>query len=194
MTILPGPIYSGGIHKAVGQHLPLSPLPPTPYSTHLSATMSQPNGCQGMLSSPCQGLAELPSPDQGQLQDTAAPSGSSSCAACPWQYSRPHVPIRILQLTLWDQATSRATQPQQQRWQPLPHTHCWVPSSHPGFTGFVPRAQFLIGTGYLITTNQTLLQFSQMTPKKTSTAANPVAATPNPASDTLTTPLCLPCT
>ncbi|NXI62068.1 F166B protein, partial [Anseranas semipalmata] len=35
-----------------------------------------------------------------------------------------------------------------------------------GFTGFVPRAQFLIGTGYPITTNRALLEFGQMTLKK----------------------------
>lgn len=55
------------------------------------------------------------------------------------------------------------------------------------------RAQLLITTGYLITTTETLLEFSQMTPKKTSAVANAVAATPNPASDRLATPLCLPC-
>lgn len=49
------------------------------------------------------------------------------------------------------------------------------------------RDQFLIGTGYLKTTSQSLLEFSQMTPKTTSADANSVAATPNPASDTLTT-------
>ncbi|XP_035165684.1 protein FAM166B [Oxyura jamaicensis] len=35
-----------------------------------------------------------------------------------------------------------------------------------GFTGFVPRARFLIGTGYPITTNRALLEFSQMTLRK----------------------------
>lgn len=60
--------------------------------------------------------------------------------------------------------------------------------------GFVPCGQFLVGTGYLIATNLDLLDFSQMTPKKTSAVASPIAAIPNPASDTLTTPLCLPCT
>ncbi|XP_067172555.1 ciliary microtubule inner protein 2B [Apteryx mantelli] len=35
-----------------------------------------------------------------------------------------------------------------------------------GFTGFVPRARFLIGTGYPITTNWALLEFSQMALKK----------------------------
>lgn len=35
--------------------------------------------------------------------------------------------------------------------------------THAGFTGFVPRAQFLIGTGYPITTNWALLELSQMT-------------------------------
>lgn len=107
-------------HKAVGQYLPLSPS--LPHSTHLSAAVSQPNGCQGMLSSRCQGLAGLPSLYQDQLQDTAAPSGSSPCSACSRQYSRPHVPTRTPQLTLWDQVTSWATKPQQQHWQPLPHT------------------------------------------------------------------------
>lgn len=57
--------------------------------------------------------------------------------------------------------------------------------------GFVPCGQFLVGTGYLIATNLDLLDFSQMTPKKTSAVASPIAAIPNPASDTLTTPLFL---
>ncbi|XP_068781502.1 ciliary microtubule inner protein 2B-like [Struthio camelus] len=35
-----------------------------------------------------------------------------------------------------------------------------------GFTGFVPRARFLIGTGYPITTNRALVEFSQMALKK----------------------------
>nr|XP_013808292.1 PREDICTED: protein FAM166B [Apteryx mantelli mantelli] len=35
-----------------------------------------------------------------------------------------------------------------------------------GFTGFVPRAWFLIGTGYPVTTNWALLEFSQMALKK----------------------------
>ncbi|XP_064357050.1 ciliary microtubule inner protein 2B-like [Dromaius novaehollandiae] len=35
-----------------------------------------------------------------------------------------------------------------------------------GFTGFVPRARFLIGTGYPITTNRALLEFSQMVLKR----------------------------
>ncbi|XP_062456503.1 ciliary microtubule inner protein 2B [Rhea pennata] len=35
-----------------------------------------------------------------------------------------------------------------------------------GFTGFVPRARFLIGTGYPITANRALLEFSQMARKK----------------------------
>lgn len=38
--------------------------------------------------------------------------------------------------------------------------------THAGFTGFVPRARFLIGTGYPITTNRALLEFSQMTLRK----------------------------
>ncbi|NXD14070.1 F166B protein, partial [Nothocercus nigrocapillus] len=36
----------------------------------------------------------------------------------------------------------------------------------PGFTGFVPRARFLIGKSYPITTNQALLEFNQMALKE----------------------------
>uniref|UniRef100_A0A8B9Q418 Ciliary microtubule inner protein 2B n=1 Tax=Apteryx owenii TaxID=8824 RepID=A0A8B9Q418_APTOW len=51
------------------------------------------------------------------------------------------------------------------------HTQCWPyygisPVTCAGFTGFVPRARFLIGTGYPITTNWALLEFSQMALKK----------------------------
>lgn len=66
-------------------------------------------------------------------------------------------------------------------------------SSLAGFMGFVPPGQFLVSTGYLTATKWDLLDFSQMTPKKTSAAASSIAVIPNPASDTLTTPLCLPC-
>ncbi|CAM5112440.1 unnamed protein product [Eretmochelys imbricata] len=33
--------------------------------------------------------------------------------------------------------------------------------SHPGFTGFVPRARFLIGAGYPLTTHRALVEFGQ---------------------------------
>ncbi|XP_075711059.1 ciliary microtubule inner protein 2B [Rhinoderma darwinii] len=35
-----------------------------------------------------------------------------------------------------------------------------------GYTGYVPRSRFLIGTGYPITTNRAMTEFSQMTLKK----------------------------
>lgn len=57
----------------------------------------------------------------------------------------------------------------------------------------MPCGQFLVGTGSLIATSLDLLDFGRMTPKKISAAASPIAATPNPISDTLTTPVCLPC-
>uniref|UniRef100_A0A8C4P9M1 Ciliary microtubule inner protein 2B n=1 Tax=Dromaius novaehollandiae TaxID=8790 RepID=A0A8C4P9M1_DRONO len=50
-------------------------------------------------------------------------------------------------------------------------SQCWPcyrisPVTYAGFTGFVPRARFLIGTGYPITTNRALLEFSQMVLKR----------------------------
>lgn len=182
MTTLLAPISSGVARKAVCHHLSLSPSPLAPHSTHLSAAMSQLKGCHGMLSSLCWGLAELPSPDVSSRtqQHPVAPlpaQPASDMAPCAHQ----------------DPTADSAGPGHQQCWQPLPHTHCCVSSSLVDFTGFMSPGQFLTGTGCLIATNQDLLQFSQMTPKKTSGAANPVAATPNPASGTLTTPLCLPC-
>lgn len=137
------------IPLSIATHTPQHP----PFCCHVPA--------EGVLSSVCWGLAELPSPDQCQLQDTAAPGSSCPCSACAWWYSWPHVPISILQLNLRDQATSRDTQPQQQGWQPLPHAHCCVPSSLAGFMGFLPHGQFPIGTGYLIATNRTCLSLAR---------------------------------
>lgn len=100
---------------------------------------------------------------------------------------------RILQLTLQDQATKQGhpvTALILSHTVSMSHSHCCMlyASSLAGFVGFVPRG--LVGTGYL--NNLDLLDFSQMAPKKTS-APSSIAATLNPASDTYTTTLCLPC-
>lgn len=145
-----------------------------------------------MLRSLCQGLAELASPQQDRLQDTAAPGSSSPGSACLQS---------LMALYPHQDPTGDPLGPGHQQGHPTtaaavaataPYTllHVFQPCR---LHSFMSCAQPLMGTGYLVTTNQTQLEFGQMTLKKISTAANTVATTPNPDFDTITSPLPSPC-